>query len=130
MPVIGLIADHPTFRLRLWLPSHLALYLSAHLDLHPLVATEITDFIRTSRLSGRTFLRLRDEEMADVGINVRWRGALSAARDKLRSEAWSSRIVGFGSLPEVDTGESPISPRVEVEEAASEEEEQGKSSST
>lgn len=84
----------------------------------------MTDFIRSSRLSGRTFLRLRDEEMAEIGINIRWRGALSAARDKLRSETWANRIVGFGSVPE--GSQSPISPRLEVEEVASEEEEAGR----
>ncbi|GAA5865364.1 hypothetical protein JCM8547_005069 [Rhodosporidiobolus lusitaniae] len=68
---------------KLWLPSHLALYISYSLLLPPQLSSDITTFIRTSRLSGRTFLRLRDAEFAELGVNVRWRSALSKARDEL-----------------------------------------------
>ncbi|SCZ87278.1 BZ3500_MvSof-1268-A1-R1_Chr2-2g04744 [Microbotryum saponariae] len=87
---------------KLWLPSHLSLYLSAHLSLHPLLSKDITEFIRKSRLSGRTFLRLRDEDMEEMGINLRWRRALSDAREVLKKEASNGRLFwGFegGAAP-------------------------------
>ncbi|GAA5907816.1 hypothetical protein JCM6882_004565 [Rhodosporidiobolus microsporus] len=88
---------------KLWLPSHLSLYLSHTLS-HPspsststtaLIAADITAFIRTSRLSGRTFLRLRDSDFEELGINVRWRAALTEAREKLRREAVAASEGGF-----------------------------------
>lgn len=80
---------------KLWLPSHLAIYISHALDLHPLLEQDITAFIRDSRLSGRAFLRLRDDDMESMGINVRWRPLLSDARDRLRREALGGKIWGF-----------------------------------
>ncbi|BGP42426.1 hypothetical protein JCM10449v2_006431 [Rhodotorula kratochvilovae] len=86
---------------KLWLPSHLSLYLSASLSLPPPVRADITAFIRSSRLSGRTFLRLRDEDLGELGINVRWRAALLEARELLRREALGGRVLwGFeGAAP-------------------------------
>ncbi|BGP50603.1 hypothetical protein JCM10450v2_006522 [Rhodotorula kratochvilovae] len=86
---------------KLWLPSHLSLYLSASLSLPPPVRADITAFIRSSRLSGRTFLRLRDEDLEELGINVRWRAALLEARELLRREALGGRVLwGFeGAAP-------------------------------
>lgn len=78
---------------RLWLPSHLSLYLSAHLQLHPLIAADVIAFIRASRLSGRTFLRMRDGDFEELGINVVWRTALSEARDTLQREASGGRVM-------------------------------------
>ncbi|GAA5866289.1 hypothetical protein JCM1840_004070 [Sporobolomyces johnsonii] len=81
---------------KLWLPSHLSIYLSHALSLHPALSTDITAFIRTSRLSGRTFLRLRDADLEELGVNVRWRAALNEAREKLRMEALGGRVLwGF-----------------------------------
>ncbi|SCV70177.1 BQ2448_1571 [Microbotryum intermedium] len=88
---------------KLWLPSHLSLYLSAHLSLHPPLSKDITEFIKTSRLSGRTFLRLRDEDMEEMGINLRWRRALSRAREVLKKDASDGRVFwGF------EGGEAPV----------------------
>ncbi|GAA5987388.1 hypothetical protein JCM11641_006951 [Rhodosporidiobolus odoratus] len=72
---------------KLWLPTHLSLYLTHSLSLPPHLSEDITSFIRSSRLSGRTFLRLRDCDFDDLGINVRWRAALTLARDELAREA-------------------------------------------
>ncbi|KAL8277201.1 hypothetical protein RQP46_010374 [Phenoliferia psychrophenolica] len=80
---------------KLWMPSHLSVYISHALDLHPLLEQDITAFIRTSRLSGRAFLRLRDDDMEAMGINIRWRPLLSEARDRLRREALGGKIWGF-----------------------------------
>ncbi|GAA6022871.1 hypothetical protein JCM10207_001429 [Rhodosporidiobolus poonsookiae] len=121
---------------KLWLPSHLSLYLSHTLSLPPHLSADITSFIRASRLSGRTFLRLRDADLHELGINVRWRPALAAARDALRREALGGRVLwgfqgGSASPPRADGG-AHISrpslrrrPSVEVEGSASEDE-QGK----
>lgn len=91
---------------KMWLPSHLALYLSNALALHPALAEDITAFIRNSRLSGRTFLRLKMADLEELGVNVRWRPALLEAGDKLRREALGGRIFwGYqgGSQSEEDT---------------------------
>ncbi|GAA6054476.1 hypothetical protein JCM3770_001008 [Rhodotorula araucariae] len=86
---------------KLWLPSHLSVYLSSSLSLPPPVRVDITAFIRTSRLSGRTFLRLREEDLEELGINIRWRAALLEAREVLRREALGGRVLwGFeGAAP-------------------------------
>ncbi|GJN93473.1 hypothetical protein Rhopal_006530-T1 [Rhodotorula paludigena] len=81
---------------KLWLPSHLSLYLASTLSLAPLIRTDVTSFIITSRLSGRTFLRLREQDLEDLGINVLWRKALLEAREVLRREALDGRVLwGF-----------------------------------
>ncbi|GAA5873640.1 hypothetical protein JCM3774_005002 [Rhodotorula dairenensis] len=74
-----------------WRPSHLSLYLSATLSLPPPVREDITAFIVTSALSGRTFLRLREADLEEIGINVLWRKALVVARDALKWEATGGR---------------------------------------
>ncbi|GAA6017772.1 hypothetical protein JCM11491_004612 [Sporobolomyces phaffii] len=93
----------------MWLPSHLALYLSNALSLHPALAEDITAFIRNSRLSGRTFLRLKPADLEELGVNVRWRAALLEAGDKLRRESLGGRIFwgyegGRQSDEEIDGG--------------------------
>lgn len=81
---------------KLWLPSHLSLYLSSTMSLPPPMRADITAFIRSSRLSGRTFLRLRESDLEEVGINVRWRAALLEAREVLRRESLGGRVLwGF-----------------------------------
>lgn len=80
---------------KVWMPSHLSVYIAHALDLHALLEQDITAFIRESRLSGRAFLRLRDDDMATMGINIRWRPLLSEARDRLRREALGGKIWGF-----------------------------------
>ncbi|GAA5932226.1 uncharacterized protein JCM15063_001160 [Sporobolomyces koalae] len=77
---------------KMWLPSHLALYLSETLSLHPALAADITAFIRNSRLSGRTFLRLKAADLEELGVNVRWRAALLEQGDQLRRESLGGRI--------------------------------------
>ncbi|GAA5841381.1 hypothetical protein JCM11251_006170 [Rhodosporidiobolus azoricus] len=89
---------------KLWLPSHLSLYLSHTLSLptsstisatNSLISDDIALFIRHSRLSGRTFLRLRDSDFEELGINVRWRAALGEARERLKKEAVAASEGGF-----------------------------------
>ncbi|GAA6036466.1 hypothetical protein JCM8097_003521 [Rhodosporidiobolus ruineniae] len=89
---------------KLWLPSHLALYLTHTLSttLSPPIPPssplmhDITSFILTSRLSGRTFLRLREQDIDELGINVRWRGALTAAREKLLADVAAQQDGALG----------------------------------
>lgn len=52
-----------------------------------MLAHDISRFITSSALTGRAFLRLRDDELVNLGVNVRWRKALAQARDRLRREA-------------------------------------------
>ena len=66
------------------------------MSLPPPVRADITTFIRSSRLSGRTFLRLREADLDELGINIRWRTALLEARGVLRRESLGGRVLwGF-----------------------------------
>ncbi|BGO94240.1 hypothetical protein NBRC10512_006874 [Rhodotorula toruloides] len=94
---------------KLWLPSHLSLYLASHLSLPPPMRADISSFISSSRLSGRTFLRLREQDLEELGVNIRWRKALMAQRELLRREALGGRVLwGFGSSTEAVEHESPV----------------------
>ncbi|KAK4335929.1 hypothetical protein RTBOTA2_004713 [Rhodotorula toruloides] len=94
---------------KLWLPSHLSLYLASHLSLPPPMRADISSFISSSRLSGRTFLRLREQDLEELGVNVRWRKALMAQREVLRREALGGRVLwGFGSSAEAVEHKSPV----------------------
>ncbi|KAK4055352.1 hypothetical protein OIO90_003190 [Microbotryomycetes sp. JL221] len=87
---------------KMWLPSHLATYLAAQLSLHPVLRQDVTAFVRASRLSGRTFLRLRDSDLESLGVNVVWRKALNEARAILRRESLCGRVMwGFEGGTEV-----------------------------
>ncbi|GAA6061808.1 hypothetical protein JCM10212_004864 [Sporobolomyces blumeae] len=92
---------------KMWLPSHLAVYLSNALSLHPALAADITAFIRTSRLSGRTFLRLKHADLEELGVNVRWQAALLETGDRLRREALGGRIFWGFEGPRQDESDSP-----------------------
>ncbi|BGP34407.1 hypothetical protein JCM10296v2_006227 [Rhodotorula toruloides] len=93
---------------KLWLPSHLSLYLASHLSLPPPMRADISSFISSSRLSGRTFLRLREQDLEELGVNVRWRKALMMQREVLRREALGGRVLwGFGSSAEAVESTSP-----------------------
>ncbi|KAK4047330.1 hypothetical protein OIV83_005508 [Microbotryomycetes sp. JL201] len=92
---------------KLWLPSHLATYLATHLSLHPVLREDVTSFVRASRLSGRTFLRLRDSDLESLGVNIAWRKALNEARARLRRESLCGRVMwGFegGDTSNLDMG--------------------------
>ncbi|KAK4705117.1 hypothetical protein P7C70_g1088, partial [Phenoliferia sp. Uapishka_3] len=96
------VADLPT-NPKLWMPSHLSVYLAHTLNLHRELEKDITSFVRSSRLSGRGFLRLRDDDMESMGINIRWRPILSEARDRLRREALGGKIWGFEGVRHGDS---------------------------
>lgn len=113
-----------------WLPSHLATYLSHTLSttptsqttlaLHPLISADITAFIRSSHLSGRSFLRLKDSDLDELGINKKWKPLLSLVREKLRREVLGGKIWGFGSDATIDNngnqGVEKVEEKVEQEE--------------
>lgn len=76
----------------MWMPSHLAVYISHHLSLHPRLSDDITAFVRTSRLDGRTFIRLKEVDLEEMGVNVVWRKALLEAKNTLRREALGGKV--------------------------------------
>ncbi|ORY86643.1 hypothetical protein BCR35DRAFT_302347 [Leucosporidium creatinivorum] len=77
---------------KMWMPSHLAVYISHHLSLHPRLSDDITAFVRTSRLDGRTFIRLKEIDLEEMGVNVVWRKALLEAKNTLRREALGGKV--------------------------------------
>ena len=81
-----------------WSPTQLSLYLSTTtFSLHPLLANDITAFIKSSFLSGRVFLRLQDVDFEEMGVNVKWRTVLGEARVTLKRESATQggKIWGF-----------------------------------
>ncbi|KAI5476701.1 hypothetical protein MNV49_007359 [Pseudohyphozyma bogoriensis] len=104
---IAALADLPQDP-RKWLPSQLSVYLSHTLGLSPLLQDDITAFVRSARISGKVFLRLRDDDMEDLGINVLWRPTLSEARERLRKEALGGRMWGFEGVRRERTPEAEV----------------------
>lgn len=76
-----------------WSPAHVAVYLAHILRLVPLpVVEDLSNFVRDERMSGNAFLRLRERDLADKGMNMRWRRLMSEASRRLRRDALRRRI--------------------------------------
>jgi len=68
-----------------WTPSQVAVYLSHVLGLTPRpIVEDVTAYVRRSRMGGRVFLRLREEDLEKEGLNLKWRGLMMEAVRKLR----------------------------------------------
>ncbi|KAK0199402.1 hypothetical protein DFS33DRAFT_230453 [Desarmillaria ectypa] len=88
-----------------WTPSQLSLYLSTTLkvrsgetlQLPAPVAQDIAAFVRESRITGRSFLRMKEEDLEQFQINKLWRSALLSASRSLRQNVLKGRIWGFGN---------------------------------
>lgn len=52
--------------------------------------------MRSSRMGGRVFLRLREEDLEAEGLNFKWRKLMVEAVRKLRRDCLRGRIFGFG----------------------------------
>ncbi|KAK0470353.1 uncharacterized protein EV420DRAFT_108695 [Desarmillaria tabescens] len=88
-----------------WTPSQLSLYLSTTLkvrsgetlQLPAPVAQDVAVFVRESRITGRSFLRMKEEDLEQFQINKLWRSALLSASRSLRQNVLKGRIWGFGN---------------------------------
>lgn len=81
-----------------WLPSQVALYLTHVLGLVPRpVVEDVTAYVRSSRMSGRAFLRLSEKSLERQGLNLKWRKLMVEAGRKLRRDALRGRIWGYES---------------------------------
>ncbi|KAK0472019.1 hypothetical protein IW261DRAFT_1424628 [Armillaria novae-zelandiae] len=88
-----------------WTPSQLSLYLSTTLkvrsgetlQLPAPVAQDIAAFVRESKITGRSFLRMKEEDLEQFEINKLWRSALLSASRSLRQNVLKGRIWGFGN---------------------------------
>ncbi|KAK0193291.1 hypothetical protein F5146DRAFT_1029970 [Armillaria mellea] len=88
-----------------WTPSQLSLYLSTTLkvrsgetlQLPAPVAQDIAAFVRESKITGRSFLRMKEEDLEQFQINKLWRSALLSASRSLRQNVLKGRIWGFGN---------------------------------
>ncbi|KAF9042668.1 hypothetical protein BDZ89DRAFT_1156218 [Hymenopellis radicata] len=112
LPALDELPSNP----KAWTPSQLSLYLSTTLrvrsretlQLPAPVAQDIANFVRESKISGRSFLRMKEDDLAQFEINKLWRSALLSASRSLRQSVLKGRIWGFGSAIE-ETPCSPIS---------------------
>ncbi|KIY64165.1 hypothetical protein CYLTODRAFT_381226 [Cylindrobasidium torrendii FP15055 ss-10] len=99
-----------------WTPSQLALYLATTLrarsgetfQLPAPVAQDIANFVRESKITGRSFLRMKEEDLEQFEINKLWRTALLSASRSLRQSVLKGRIWGFGNTSLEDPLASPL----------------------
>jgi hypothetical protein len=90
---LTLLQDNP----KLWLPSQVALYLAHALALLPApIIADLSAFVRGASISGRAFLRLQESDLAERGMNQRWRRLIIAAARRLRRDCLRSRIWADG----------------------------------
>ncbi|TDL25558.1 hypothetical protein BD410DRAFT_826222 [Rickenella mellea] len=103
---------------RAWTTSQLASYLVTALrvrsgETHPLphqVTRDIAAFVKEARLTGRTFLRLSESDLEQMGVNNLWRTALLDAARNLRQNVLKGRIWGFNDeAPQTPPKKSPFS---------------------
>ncbi|GAA5984940.1 hypothetical protein JCM10908_002461 [Rhodotorula pacifica] len=93
-----------------WRSSHLSLYLASTLSLPRPLRADITSFVISSSLSGRTFLYLREADLEEIGINILWRKALLDVRDVLKREANGGRTF-WGSEGSAPMDKSDLQPK-------------------
>ncbi|EMD33374.1 hypothetical protein CERSUDRAFT_117987 [Gelatoporia subvermispora B] len=104
---------------KMWTPTQLASYLVSALRVSPHsgsdsdlpalpapVAMDIATFMKQASISGRTFLRMTEEEFEALGMNNKWRGALLAASRNLRQNVIKGRIWGPETSPPSTPGSS------------------------
>lgn len=108
-----ILADDLPSNPKVWLPSQLSTYLSTALRisspepsedpeeviLPAQLVTDIAKFVKDSKINGRMFLRLNDEDLDNLGINLKWRDALLAASRVLRQNVIKGRIWGGTDSP-------------------------------
>jgi hypothetical protein len=76
-----------------WMPSQVALYLTHVLGVTPKpIVEDVTSYVRQSRMAGRQFLRIREQDLADEGVNLKWRKLMVEAVKKLRKDCVRNRI--------------------------------------
>lgn len=59
------------------------------------VIADVMKFVVQRGLTGKRFLRLRNQDLIERGININWCRVLSTARERLRRECLRGRIFGF-----------------------------------
>ncbi|KAI0077808.1 hypothetical protein K474DRAFT_1038884 [Panus rudis PR-1116 ss-1] len=115
-PVSVTLEDLPS-NPKLWTPSQLASYLmtalrvtgqnhdnnTSGLALPVRFANDIATFVKDVRMTGRTFLRLNEEDLISMNVNKKWREALLIASRNLRQNVLKGRIWG----PDSDGPSSP-----------------------
>ncbi|PWN43850.1 hypothetical protein IE81DRAFT_346237 [Ceraceosorus guamensis] len=76
-----------------WTSSHVAYYLTSLLHLVPApIVQDVTLFVQRSSITGRIFLRLREEDLESYGLNPRWRKLILEAGKKLRRDCLKGRL--------------------------------------
>ncbi|THH31226.1 hypothetical protein EUX98_g2991 [Antrodiella citrinella] len=124
-PIPVSVVDLP-YNPKLWTPSELSSYLATALRvtspdktqessdvvvLPARVAKDIATFVREMSITGRTFLRLNEDDLNIMGVNQKWREALLLASRNLRQNVIKGRIWGPDLDPELESITSPSSSR-------------------
>ncbi|KAH8916232.1 hypothetical protein BT69DRAFT_796519 [Atractiella rhizophila] len=80
---------------KVWTPTHVGIYLTHVLKLVPKPLVEdVRAYVTTSSMGGRTFLRMKESDLRELGINQNWVRIISSAREKLRREVLAGKIWG------------------------------------
>lgn len=78
-----------------WSSSHVSQYLSHILSLVPTPVLEtLNEFVAREGINGKAFLRIREADLAEKGMNTRWRKLMAEASRRLRRDALRKRIWG------------------------------------
>ncbi|KAF9650193.1 hypothetical protein BDM02DRAFT_3112428 [Thelephora ganbajun] len=107
------LEDLPT-NPKLWTPSQLSSYLTTALRVRsgeamslPLpVARDIATFVKESKINGRLFLRLCEQDLDQMGVNQLWKDALLTSSRNLRRNVLKGKI--WGSPAEADPDDDPF----------------------
>ncbi|CAO1628193.1 unnamed protein product [Sympodiomycopsis kandeliae] len=99
-----------------WTASQVSVYLShiLHLVPEPVMET-LHDFVRRENLSGKAFLRLKEEDLESKGINFKWRKLMSEAsrrlrRDALRRKIWTNNETSWDAVEDNQPQEQELTP--------------------
>lgn len=111
--VAELIEQLPKDPLR-WLPSHVAVYLTYVLGLTPKpIVQDVTAYVRNAGMSGRSFLRLKEKDLAAEGLNLKWRKLMIEAVKKLRKDCLRGHLWSLeGSHAYTDAEEQEQQPDI------------------
>lgn len=98
--IITLVAQLPP-NPKTWTPSQVALYLTHVLGLTPKpVVQDVTNYVRSSGMGGKIFMRLSVKDLEAEGLNLKWRKLMMEAVKKLRRDCLRGRMWGYeGGLP-------------------------------
>lgn len=86
-----------------WTSADVSMYLAWKLDVaSSFIRTELSELTQNSRLAGRTFLRLRAEDIAQLQVNARWKRSIQEAVRSLRASYLDAKFESNETLSRYD----------------------------